>query len=334
MIARLFTCALLATALAGPTLGAGTPAQAGQLSGDWNAYVSEKHPDRFQFSMRQGTSHNSGSQFARADFVGLTNTQVESATRVEVQFELRREAGRFEFEGTFKNGHGAGLYTFTPNRDFARQLRSIGMKFPAGDLDDDEQLYYLAIFDVSTEFIRSMRKIGYDESLDMYQQFRIFGVDPEYVRAMAAIGYKDLQASKLVETKIHGATPEYIREMRAAGEDLSLDEYIQSRIFRVTPEFAAEMSRAGYANVDRDMLVQFRIHGVTPEFVAELRTLGYSRLPASKLVEMRIHGVTPEFIRRVEKAGYRKVPIDKLVQMRIFDIEPEMVRALDEGQKL
>ena len=328
MTARLvLTCALVAVAIS-------SPAPARELPGDWNLYVSEKHPDRFQLTLRRGLRDNSSSQFPRADFTGLTNAQVESAGRVPVQFELRREAGSFAFEGTFRNGHGAGEFTFTPDPEYPRRLRAMGVDFPSGKLEDDEQLYYFAMFDVSSDFIRAMRKIGYDVSLDMYQQFRIFGVDPEYVQAMAAVGYKDLRAEKLVETRIHGATPEYIREMRAAGNDLSLDEYIQSRIFQVTPEFAAEMGKAGYPNVDHDTLVQFKIHGVTPEFIRDLRALGYTRLPASKLVEMRIHGVTPEFIRRVEKAGYHKVPVDKLVQMRIFDIEPEMVRALDDGQKL
>ena len=229
---HVLACALLAATIASPV-----PASSRELSGDWSIYVSEKHPDRFQVTFRRGQKDNSSSQFARADFSGLTNAQVESPTRVEVQFELRRDAGRFVFDGTFKNGHGAGEYTFTANPEYARQLRALGVDVSSAKLEDDEQLYYMAMFDVSTDFIRSMRKLGYDESLDMYQQFRIFDVDPEYVQAMAAVGYKDLPAEKLVETRIHGATPEYIREMRAAGNDLTLDEFIQSRIFQVTPEF-------------------------------------------------------------------------------------------------
>src|SRR5205085_6626755 len=118
-------------------------------------------------------------------------------------------------------------------------------------------MYELALFDVSTEYIRSMQQIGYSLDLDGYEQFRIFRIDPEYVRDMASVGFDRLPAPKLVETKIHGATPEYIRRMRATGQDLSLDGYVESRIFQVTPEFQADMARAGYRDLDHDTMTQF-----------------------------------------------------------------------------
>jgi len=319
------SCAVVAAVLA-------VPADARDLTGDWMATVSVKHPDRLQLSLKHDHSENSSSRFAKTEFVGLSEAQIVSTTRVPVEFVMKREAGTLSFEGTFRTGHGAGQFTFVANPEYASKLRSIGVEDVPKQ--DGDEMFALAIFDVSTDFIRSMRKLGYDVPLDMYMQFRIFDVDPDYVRAMSDVGYTKLRAEKLVETRIHGATPEYIREMRAAGNDLTLDEYIQSRIFQVTPEFVAEMEKAGYANLDHDRLVEFRIHGVTPEFVQQLRQLGYTKVPADQLVAMRIHGVTPEFIRRVEAAGYRKVPIDKLVQMRIFDIEPEMVRALDDGKHI
>jgi hypothetical protein len=327
---RTFTlsCVLLAAA-------AVTTARSAAVTGDWMASVSERNSQRFEMSLRYGEHEhsNSGNLFDRAAFTGLSSEQVGSASRVPVQFELQREAGTFAFDGTFKNNHGAGEFTFSANPDFAAKLRALGVTFAPKHGDEDEELFTLAMFDVSSEFIRSMQKIGYSVSLDMVQQFRIFGVDPGYVSEMSAVGFSKLSAEKLVETRIHGATPAYIRDMRAAGNNLTLDGYIESRIFQVSPEFAAEMEKAGYAKLDHDMLVQFRIHGVTTKFVRELRALGYKSVPAEKLVEMRIHGVTPEFIRRVAAAGYSNVPIDKLVQMRIFDIQPEMVRALDDGGK-
>jgi hypothetical protein len=313
-------------------LAATVPAHSDTLGGDWIATVSDKQPEWLEFMLRLEPNQQNGTQFKRSDFTGLTDAQVGSDSRVPVTFALQREAGTISFEGTFRREHGAGEFTFVPNRDFPARLRALGVEFTAPRWGDEtEQLFALTMFDVTSAFIRSMQRTGYRESLEMYEQFRIFGVDTAYVRDMASVGFQNLSAQKLVETRIHGATPEYIRRMRAAGDDLPLDEYIQSRIFQVTPEFAAEMKKAGYPDLDRDILTQFRIHGVNAAFVRELAEAGYTRVPAQKLVEMKIHGVTPEFIHRVEQAGYHHVPIDKLVQMRIFDIEPEMVRALDDG---
>src|SRR5262249_25621711 len=154
-----------------------------------------------------------------------------------------------------------------PDPEFPKTLRRLGIDLDSKDSDENHLLFTLTIFDVSSAFIQSMQKIGYDVSLEKYISFRIFGVDPAYVRDMASVGYDLLSADKLVETRIHGATPDYIRAQRAAGQDLSLDQYIESRIFQITPEFAAEMSRAGYANLERDMLLQFRIQGVTADFI-------------------------------------------------------------------
>ena len=306
-------------------------AHARELTGAWTASTSETEQGRIYFSLQTGRHDQHGSTFDLADFAGLNAATIASKTRVPVQFEIRREAGTIAFDGTFRNGHGGGDFTFTPNEDYPRKLRSVGVTLEKeGKEDELQQLMNLALFDVSTDFIRSMQSIGYRERLEKYVAFRIFDVNPTYVRDMNGVGYRNLTADKLVETRIHGATPEYIREMRRNGEDLSLDQYIESRIFQVTPEFAREMERAGYPRLDRSTLVQFRIHGVTTEYIRDLRELGYDRVPAQKLVEMRIHGVTPEFIRRVRKAGYHRVPIDKLVQMRIFNVEPEMVRALDD----
>ena len=326
------TRALLALCL----LLAAVPAarvDAGPRAGSWTASVDDDDRGRLQLNMYSGRHSMNGAPYDRSAFSGLDDAAVTSRTTVPVRFALRREAGTIEFDGTFRDGKGAGQYTFEPNRGFSDALRRLGVRFEPKQGDLEQTLFQLTIFDVSTEYIRSMQAVGYRLELDDYVQCRIFRVDPAYVRDMAAVGFDHLSSGKLVETKIHGATPEYIRRMRAAGQDLPLDDYIQSRIFQVTPEFQAEMARAGYRDLDHDQLTQFRIHGVTPEFVAELRELGYARIPAHKLVEMRIHGVTPEFIRRVDKAGYRGVPIDKLVQMRIFNVEPEMVKALDDGAR-
>jgi hypothetical protein len=325
MIRRLFiACITLGIAFA-----EAASAHAGVVEGTWN--VSIRSSEHMQLQLKTDDDGNTGSNFKLESFTGLTMEQVQSATRVPVRFEMRRDAGTIVFDGTFRNGRGAGDFTFTPNREFAKELRALGVESDWKKSEEDRELYQLAVFDVSTGFIRSMQAIGYKEPLEMLVQFRIFDVNPSYVKAMDGVGFRHLPAEKLVETRIHGATPEYIKEMRAKGNDLSLDEYIQSRIFQVTPEFADEMKHAGYPNLDHDTLVQFKIHGVTPEFIADMKKLGYTRIAAEDLVAMRIHGVTPEFIRRVEDAGYHKVPVEKLIQMRIFDIDPKMVKALDEA---
>jgi hypothetical protein len=265
--------------------------------GAWTANVDEKNPDRIYVSFTKGRTSHMGTTMNVAAFPALSAAQLRSATSVPVHFELRREAGVATFAGTFKNGDGAGQYTFVPAANYLTTIRALGVD-TKGD-DEEEQLFAYALHDVSTAFIRSMAAEGYRVSLDDYLSMRIFNVNPELVRELRALGYKNISADDLVATRIHGVTPDYIRKMRAAGWNLSLDELVASRIHGATPEFAEEMRKLGYANLSHDDLIAFRIHGVTAAFIRELAEAGYKNIPAEKLIDMRIHGIDAKFVKKM-----------------------------------
>ena len=304
------------------------------LDGAWTASLDEKRPGRIYVNMTRGRTDNMGTTFPLAAFTGLTAAQINAAAMTPVQFEMRREAGTVSFEGTFRSGKGAGQFTFSPDRSYIEKIRALGLEL---DLDkphrrknrtEVDDLYALAIHDVSTAFIRSMMAEGYRVSLEKYLEMRIFDITPEYIREMRSLGFRDVSADELVASKIHRVTPQFVRDMRAAGWNLSLDDLQSSAIHGATPQFAEEMRKLGYGNLSHDELMSFRIHRVTPEFIQELRKLGYDKLSADDLVSMRIHRVTPEFIRELAAAGYVNVPPEKLVHMRIHKIDAQYLKKM------
>ncbi len=279
----------------------------------------------------RGGHSNFGETMAKADFAGLTDAAMRAATQTPVTFQLPREAGNIAFEGTFKDGFGAGQFTFTPNQNYIASLRSLGVTFEDSDRDD-QQLMTMAMLDVSTAFIRSMQAEGYRVSAEKYLSMRIFHVTPELVRELRSLGYDKIDADDLVATRIHKVTPDYIRAMRAAGyPNLSLENLVASRIHQATPEFLSEMKSLGYANIDFDDLIAFRIHRVIPNFVRELRTLGYDNVSADDLVAIRIQGVTTQFIRELKDAGYEHIPVEKLIDMRIHGIDANFVKKMNKA---
>lgn len=301
------------------------------VEGAWTASLDEKRPDRMYFNITRGRSHQNGSTMPIASFSGLTAAQISAATMTLVNFDMRREAGNLSFEGTFRNGKGAGQFTFAPNRGTIDALRGLGIELTLDRRhlrDEEDSLFTLALHDVSTSFIKTMIAEGYRVSLQDYLSMRIFDITPEYVREMRSLGFRNITNDELVSSRIHKVTPAYVRAMRAAGWDLSLDELQSSRIHGATPAFAEEMRKLGYGDLDHDDLVSFRIHRVTAELIAEMRKLGYDKLTADQLVSMRIHRVTPEFIRELEEAGYAKVPVDKLISMRIHGIDAKFIRKM------
>jgi hypothetical protein len=293
------------------------------IRGTWTI----EHPSRagegtVQLNLSRDHNHF-GSTFPTASFTNLSLADGAS------QFELRAEAGTIRFDGTFRDGDGAGHFTFLPNAKFADTLRSMNVR-EIGDVDD-EKLLQLAMHGVSTDFIRSMRAEGYDVTLDKYVAMRIFRVTPQLIQELRTLGFDKLSYDNLIASRVHRVTPDYIRSMRAAGYTLSMNDLLASRIHRVDPDFAKQMRDLGYPNLKFDDMIAFRIHGVTPEFISTLKTLGYQNVDGNDLVAMRIHGVTPDFIKELAELGYRNISIDNLVTMRIHGVTPKYIRELKDA---
>lgn len=305
------------------------------LEGAWTASRDKEDGDRIYVQMTRGRTHNMGTTLPLRAFTGLSEDALQSATATPVRFELRREAGDTTFEGTFRGGQGAGQFSFVPHPGFLESVRALGIDGGrprhGKDWSDEEQLFGLALCDVTVGYIKSMIAEGYRLSLEDYQSMRIFDVTPEYIREMRDLGFQNVSHGELVATRIHGVTPSYIRQMRKLGWDLSLDDYEANRIHGLTPAFAEQMRELGFRDLSRDDLLGFRIHGVTPEFVREMRELGFRDLSADDVLSFRIHGVTREFIRELRELGYDDLSAQDLISARIHGVTPAFIREVEEA---
>ncbi len=105
--------------------------------------------------------------------------------RVPIQFELRREAGIFTFEGEQDGREAWGDFTWTGSADFLRQMSRRGFD----DLTKHEQ-FSMTMFDVSTEFLDGMdgrvaritnTQSAFGAQLDSLADMVSFGVAPALV---------------------------------------------------------------------------------------------------------------------------------------------------------
>ena len=97
------------------TLALAAAAHAESLRGMWTASTwSVKDIERIQLNMQREHS-NWGQDFKIASFEGLSRAQIMSAADVPVKFAMRRDAGTISFDGSFRDGEGAGHFNFTPN---------------------------------------------------------------------------------------------------------------------------------------------------------------------------------------------------------------------------
>jgi len=260
------------------------------ITGQWTI-SSSGSPDKVRFGIqRTSPNHNmnSSSDAPLSQFRGITRGLVDSGGTV-VRFDLVRDAGTFHMEGYLQNGGGGGNFIFTPNPNYANELRSFGF---VSDLTD-EKVFAMAVHDVSGAYIRDMNSLGVrPDSEDKLIAMRIHGVTPEYVRGFKDLGYSELSADKLVTMRIHG----------------------------VSTDFARALKDMGYNSVATDQMVTMRIHGASLDFIKEINALGYDHPTVDQLVTMRIHGVSPEFIRKTRNLGMGNLSIDKLVSLRIHGV--------------
>src|SRR5436189_2985218 len=183
------------------------------MRGAW--HISSDY-NKLHLDISRGNSMHWGSSIDLGAFSGLSAAALGAKTETPVKFEMVRDAGTIHFTGTFSDGDGVGRFTFEPNHNYVSTLKSLGVE---GTVGDDDDLFSLAMHDVSTAFIREMQSLGYRENLDQYIAFRIHGVSPEFVRELRSLGYDKLDADNLVAFRIHGVTPAFVRELRTLGYD-------------------------------------------------------------------------------------------------------------------
>ena len=284
---------------------------------------------------------------------GLTETQRTGAGG-PIQFRLRRDAGTFTFEGVFRDGVGAGTFSFTLDPNFPAELARRGFARPTA-----LEQYQLARHDIGYAFVDELNRQGYAKpvtgdlvragqhgvqltylhdmgalgyrlgSLAPLIELRDHGVTPDYVRGLAEQGYKGLSADALRQARDHGVSTEYVRAMREAGYgSLGMEALINARDHGVSPDFVRGLADAGYRGLPLDQLIRVRDHGVSAEYARGMRELGYS-VAIEDLIRARDHGADLEFVRGMTTLGYRGLPLDALIQARDHGVTPKYVQDLN-----
>jgi len=195
---------------------AGGASSAPAITGTWSIEPSRSaDAGTVNLEMRRRSGHSSwssGDTVPVSSLVGLDPAVLREGS-APVRFEVRRDAGVLRFEGSVRNGEGAGHFSFEPDAGYAAEMEKIGY----GSLDGD-RLFSLAVHDVNRAFLRDLSSLGFARiALDDAIAFRVHGATIEYIRALQELGYRSATPDQIVAFRIHGATAEYIRAMQEHG---------------------------------------------------------------------------------------------------------------------
>ncbi len=298
------------------------PATDVRLAGTWEMRPSET-AQVVVLHLHERANSSSSFTIAIDQFDGLSPAML-SGSGGAAQFSLRRDAGTFAFDGTFRSGIGAGAYTFAPSATFPDELAKRGFSRPT-----TADQYVLARENVGFVFIDELNVQRYARP-DLAELVRAaeHGVDLDYLRGMSQAGYRFGQVEALVTQRDHGIDPQYIRELGALGfTGLSSEELLHARDHGVDPAYVREMKAFGYMPLSLDALITERDHGIDPDYVRGMRQLGF-QLTLEELTLARDHGIDPAYIHDMAGLGFEPLSLESLIGARNHGIDPEYVRNL------
>ncbi len=243
---------------------------------------------------------------------GLTPAQISSASGGQVRFQLVRDAGTLECEGWFKDGQGAGHFTFKPNAGIASELRPRGYEAPTS-----QQQFMMAVHDIDLGLIEALRVQGFQQpTVNQLVRMGIHGVRLEYVKELHALGYRVKSVDELVRMVDHGVSIRYIRNLAALGyEKLAVEQLVRAADHGVSTEYIKNVQAAGYGQLSLEQFVRMADHGVNSKYMLALSELGYKQLPVEQLIKLADHGVNSRYIRSLKSLGYENVAVEQLIKL-------------------
>lgn len=311
-------------------------AQGQGFDGEWLADFKARDDGQVEFTLRHEerrttpsgernfNSWSNTNGIAAGELQGLTREQAMSATGGQVKFQIRRDAGAFDCEGFFKEGRGAGLFTFVPNRGFIGELNRRGI---TGSLSD-EQLFQFARTNTGLAFLDELKSQDYETpTLDQLVRMSEHGVRLDYLKGLKAFGAKPKSIAALVSLRDNGVSLSYIEQLRAYGiRNLSADELISSRQSGVSAGYLSALQQEGYTGLSINELAGLRNRGVSASFIQGLREEGYPKMSLEQLARLREQGVTVGFIKELKELGYGMLPVEQLVRLRASGVTASFIR--------
>lgn len=249
------------------------------VTGEWRGNVSADSPGkiRLTFEQRSDESHRSSNstKYDLNEIEGL-NGDLRNGN---VKFQIVRQAGTIECEGTFMDGKGSGTYRFNADPSFISAMQARGFDFLKTDNDSrqssSQRLFTAALFDVTTALADDLNSANFP-GLDVGDLFKakIFRIDGNFIAEMKATGFPDLTMEDVVKARIFKIDPAYIRDMRnvISGTD-KFENLVKYKIFKVTPEFLTELRDEGLSDLNSEEVVKLRIFKIDAEYVRNARAV-------------------------------------------------------------
>ncbi|MGV3771947.1 MAG: hypothetical protein ACO1QB_03535 [Verrucomicrobiales bacterium] len=235
----------------------------------------------------------------------------------EISFLIEADGGQIVFSGNRLNPEEGGKFAFKPNPEYVEEITRFFEKEP-----DIWDLFRLAIFNVSAEYVGQLHSFGKSYNVDEVIRLRNFGVDAVYIKQLVERGavYK---VDEIIKLKNFGVPSDFPSKLQDAGYQLETDDLVKLKNFGVSSDYAREWKDAGF-EFTADDLVKLRNFGVASEYGTTIKQVGMT-LTAPEIIKLKNFGVTPTYLVELQPAG--KYSVDEIVRLRNFGVRPDYLAA-------
>lgn len=269
---RMMMCIAMLAALVAPSI-----ARANTITGTWKLEPAE-HGRQAQLQL-----YNTSDGFENTLHWNELGIQLSSPGS---RFELRREAGTFEFTGTIADGTGSGDFTFTPSDAFRSGLSARGLQ------GDDRRGMTAACVDLTLEYIDTIHATGYrDLSFDNLVAFRALDVTPASIAQLRTL-FGDLPAEEVISTSALRITRAYVEELRSMGiGPVTAQQAVTFKSLRIDKAYVGELAGMGYRNMRPNDIVAFKALHIDAAYLRHLASHGLKNLTPQQVIEMKATGL-------------------------------------------
>jgi len=124
-------------------------------------------------------------------------------------------------------------------------------------------------------------------SLDNLIAMKAMNISADYIKGFKDIGYK-ISDDNLIAMKSLGVTPEYVKSLRSAGfGDIPSDEIISMKALGVTADDVTGFRKLGYTKITIDEVISAKAIGVTPAYISSMMKKGYKLGSIDKYIEAK-----------------------------------------------
>lgn len=300
---------------------------AAEIEGTWTAQRSTKDPAKIYFQFNRNSSgggfNMSGEYFKLAETQGITNAQIDSASRADVNFSIVGDAGSIVCEGMFTTGRGTGFWKFTPSETFRSDMKSRGY----GPLNDEE-LLRAAFNKLTRKYIDELKSAGF-ENVEYKELLRAAGdgVSIAYIREMKEIGFPNLTLKQLSRAADNGVTVAFVREVRAAGmNDVTIEQLSRAADAKVTVAYINEVKSLGFTGLTFDQISRAADEGITTAYMRDMKRVGFQDLTLPNVVRLQDEGVTAAFVEGIRAEGFPEITASMAIRLKDEDVDRDFIR--------